>query len=571
MSGEGQAAAPAAMPATAQVVLGCLIFAVVWVLLLKDRWKWLPLGRAMSALAGACAFVAAGVMTAGEAYEAINLPTLALLTGCMLVCAHMEKQGLYAALATTLSSRGSPLSFLARVGVVSGVLSALLTNDTTCIIVTPIVVRACLARRLHPAPYLLVAATCANIGCACSPIGSPQNMIIALFSGITFPQFLGSLGASAALGVVLNIAWIAWLYRREVLHGESHGFFDRLDSKVAAAYGMAPALPATAGTQRGGVAVPMAGAGGGGGGSSRIGTAAVGLLIDSDATRDAADTMFAPVLLTEDAGAAAGTDALRARPSAQVVVLAEPPTAPATPAASEATPAHSAAPAAAAVGAGSEPPGHTGKVHWTPVSAARRKVILAIVAGLPLALLFADQWIGLGWVALLAGAVLCIVDGGPPDEIVARVDGNLLLFFSGLFIVVRGFNLTGVPEQIWGAWAGAVGMHSAAGLAVFAVVVLVGSNTVSNVPLVLLLSPKIIEMGGDATLAWMELSWVSTVAGNLTLLGSVANLIVAERAKDVYPLTFMEYLRAGFPSTIIMCVFGVPLVRACTLLVFGGV
>jgi Na+/H+ antiporter NhaD/arsenite permease-like protein len=207
--------------------------------------------------------------------------------------------------------------------------------------------------------------------------------------------------------------------------------------------------------------------------------------------------------------------------------------------------------------------------HWTPVTPTRRKIILFIIAVLPLALLFADQWIGLGWVSLLAGAVLCVIDGRPPDEILARVDGNLLLFFSGLFIVVRGFNLTGVPESIWGAWAGAVSMHTGGGLLVFTLVVLVGSNTVSNVPLVLLLSPKIVEMGADATLAWAELSWISTVAGNLTLLGSVANLIVAERAKDFYPLTFMEYLRAGFPSTILMCAFAVPLVRACTLAIAG--
>ena len=132
----------------------------------------------------------------------------------------------------------------------------------------------------------------------------------------------------------------------------------------------------------------------------------------------------------------------------------------------------------------------------------------------PLALIFADKWIGLGWITLLYGCVLCLVDGSPPEPLLARIDGTLLLFFSGLFIVVAGFNATGVPQMAWDVVAPVINMETGLGVTVFTVVVLIGSNLVSNVPLVLLVSPKIVAMTGlNAVLGWALLAWVSTIAG----------------------------------------------------------
>jgi len=78
-----------------------------------------------------------------------------------------------------------------------------------------------------------------------------------------------------------------------------------------------------------------------------------------------------------------------------------------------------------------------------------------------------------------------------------------------------------------------------------------GSNLVSNVPMVLLAGPQI---GGfaDPRLAWVALGVATTVAGNLTLLGSVANLIVAEQARRHHELGFFEYLRFGAVSTLVI-------------------
>jgi Na+/H+ antiporter NhaD/arsenite permease-like protein len=194
-------------------------------------------------------------------------------------------------------------------------------------------------------------------------------------------------------------------------------------------------------------------------------------------------------------------------------------------------------------------------------------MIFAILGVLPVVLLVADRWIGLSWVVMAAACLLCIVEGHDPTPLLARVDAALLLFFSGLFVVVAGLNATGVPSDAWDAMSSAASsLRTGSGVALFVAIVAVGSNTVSNVPLVLLLAPKVEEQPtpADALLAWALLSWASTVAGNLTLLGSVANLIVAERAKAAYTLSFTEYLKVGLPSTILLLAGATPIVYGCT-------
>jgi Na+/H+ antiporter NhaD/arsenite permease-like protein len=100
-------------------------------------------------------------------------------------------------------------------------------------------------------------------------------------------------------------------------------------------------------------------------------------------------------------------------------------------------------------------------------------------------------------------------------------------------------------------------------VALFTVLTTVGSNLVSNVPFVLLVGPHLGDLG-RAELGWVLLAFVSTVAGNLTLIGSVANIIVAEGARSHHSLGFREYLRFGFVSTVIVLAVGVAVIYATT-------
>jgi len=125
--------------------------------------------------------------------------------------------------------------------------------------------------------------------------------------------------------------------------------------------------------------------------------------------------------------------------------------------------------------------------------------------------------------------------------------------------VVAGLNGTGVVARAWAAAAPSMDFVSAGGLALFTAFVTLGSNLVSNVPMTLLTGPHLASLGDPAT-GWVLLGFVTTIAGNLTLVGSVANIIVAERAKGAYDLGYVEYLKFGAVSTILSLAAGVPLI-----------
>ncbi|MEZ6183623.1 MAG: SLC13 family permease [Planctomycetota bacterium] len=181
---------------------------------------------------------------------------------------------------------------------------------------------------------------------------------------------------------------------------------------------------------------------------------------------------------------------------------------------------------------------------------------VAVLVGLGAAFL---GGLHLGYVALGAALVFMIADRDEPTAAFAKVDWQLLVFFSGLFVVVAALQRTGLVAQAWEALAPHMRLDRTAGVLGFTAGMTVGANTVSNVPLVLLVGPQLGELGGERELAWVLLGYVTTVAGNLTLIGSVANLIVAERAREHYTLGFWEYLRFGAVSTVACLALGVPL------------
>lgn len=162
----------------------------------------------------------------------------------------------------------------------------------------------------------------------------------------------------------------------------------------------------------------------------------------------------------------------------------------------------------------------------------------------------------LGYTAVAGCVVLILSERKDPRDSFSRVDWALLVFFSSLFIVVQALAHTGLVEECWKNLSPYMDLGTTSGIAVFTVFMTVGSQIVSNVPMVMLAGPHIPELGSPQ-LAWVLLAFVTTVAGNFTLIGSVANIIVAERAKADYLLGFWEYLRFGFVSTMLVLAAGV--------------
>jgi Na+/H+ antiporter NhaD/arsenite permease-like protein len=174
-----------------------------------------------------------------------------------------------------------------------------------------------------------------------------------------------------------------------------------------------------------------------------------------------------------------------------------------------------------------------------------------------LALVFAGFMAGLNlsWTALAGGALIMVLARRDTHEVLKLVDWNLLVFFAALFIVVEGLNGVGLPDQIYGRMRGMFGTTAgiqAWNLTWFSVV---GSNIFSNVPFVLV-AGKWIHNFADPELMWKIMALATTLAGNLTILGSVANIIVVESARKHVQVGFWDYAKFGIPVTLVTTLAG---------------
>ncbi len=162
----------------------------------------------------------------------------------------------------------------------------------------------------------------------------------------------------------------------------------------------------------------------------------------------------------------------------------------------------------------------------------------------------------IGWpiakVAVVAGALLLITRRVKPEKIYHEIDFSLLALFIGLFIVIAGIEKTSLPSDAL-AFVSGYGLDQPV---VLSAVTAVLSNLASNVPAVLVFKPLVPHLA-DPNRAWLILAMASTLAGNLTVLGSVANLIVIQKARRQAAISFWEYFRVGLPLTVITIAVGV--------------
>ncbi len=173
--------------------------------------------------------------------------------------------------------------------------------------------------------------------------------------------------------------------------------------------------------------------------------------------------------------------------------------------------------------------------------AAVSVMLVAFLAGVPIAL-----------VAIGGAAYTLLTRRVNPEKVYREIDWGLLVLFTGLFVVIGAVEQTGLAGEVLG-WASAVGLHRPL---VLTVVTAVLSNLVSNVPAVLLFK-SVIPTFGEPVRAWLLLAMASTLAGNLTILGSVANLIVVEQARGAgIPVGFVEYSKVGVPVTVLTLLVG---------------
>jgi Na+/H+ antiporter NhaD/arsenite permease-like protein len=389
-----------------------------------QRLPRVPLDRPASALTGAVLMVLVGGLDVEEAIAAIHLDTILLIFGMLVVVSYVEAAGLFARLAhETVSRARSARRLLVALVLVSGALSALLVNDTVCLVFAPFVLAVARRARLRPLPLLMAVGMASNVGGVATYTGTPQTMVIGVMSGLPYLHYACVMAPVAFLCLVVLTAMLLWFFRRDLPPG--------------------PLPP-----------------------------------------------------------------------------LDEP------------TP---------------------------PIDRNLALRIVVVLIGVVVAFAFGVRLAG----AAVAGAAAAILVGGRrPREVLQRIDWPLLVFFAALFVVVAGVGKAGVAEAAWRALAPRLGEAEGTRLLGFGAFTALASNLVSNVPFVLLASHWI-DRFADPRLAWMVLALASTLAGNLTIVGSVANLIVLEAAREEGGMGFFTFLRYGVPVTVVTLVVGAAALVSC--------
>jgi len=204
---------PSASLTQTQVVAGWAIFGASYLVFAAGKFPGLKVARPGAAIIGAVAMVAARVVRPGEALGLIDFSTLVLLFAMMVIVENLRLVGFFEWSAELVLRRLGPPQLLPAVVFMSGLLSAFFVNDIVCLVMVPLVLSAARQLRLPPLPYLLAVATASNIGSVATITGNPQNMLIGSASGIAYRDFLLRLGPVALLGLFLDWAILAALFR----------------------------------------------------------------------------------------------------------------------------------------------------------------------------------------------------------------------------------------------------------------------------------------------------------------------------------------------------------------------
>ena len=197
-----------------QQILAAAIFVGVYLLIVSER-----LHRTLAALLGAVVVIMLGLLSQTEAFsgEVIDFNVIFLLAGMMVIANILGKTGLFqwVAVEAIRRTKGDPYRVLVTVSLVTAVVSAVLDNVTTVVLIVPITFFIAKRLRLDPMPLLISQILASNIGGTATLIGDPPNLIIGSRLGKDFGDFLLNTGPAAAVALVVYLIFARWLFRHQ--------------------------------------------------------------------------------------------------------------------------------------------------------------------------------------------------------------------------------------------------------------------------------------------------------------------------------------------------------------------
>lgn len=185
--------------------LAVIVFILVYIGMALGRVPGLAVDRTGVALLGLITLLASGDLSLDEAGRAVDMPTIALLFALMILSAQFEQSGFYGYVAARVTRAArNPKALLCVLIAVTGILSAILTNDVIAFAFTPLICVGLLSQKLDPRPYLVALAGAANAGSALTLIGNPQNILIGQAGGLDFWRYI----AVALPPVILSLVFV---------------------------------------------------------------------------------------------------------------------------------------------------------------------------------------------------------------------------------------------------------------------------------------------------------------------------------------------------------------------------
>ena len=580
---------------------GTILFVIVWPFIVLDM-KFFPLGRPAAALVGATLMVLFQVVTQSDVYviegDKNNLQTIFLLVGMMMLSYYYDREGILKVIMLKIFGQNKPFyTLLWKICLMSAVLSAFITNDATCLVITPLLLTEFIKQgrdKSELLPLCLGIATSANIGSAATIFGNPQNAYIASkISHITLLNFLIAELPAALLGLGINIILLyLFVFIRKSVNNKLNKNTQR-DSETT------PLLESTSesrqqlanskslASERHQFAIsydasvdPMR--------TSQISIERERMLSGSSSASQAQDNNGTLIRISSSASQAQDNNGTQTsiNPSLprRYRCHHQPVTSRSIIELNESTQnsadlrnrQQNETPVTTSQKANNDSEVHVSvkNGHITKCAQICQKlfivwlIFITVFMIVLLAIPPSVAEFNLGCIPLGASILTMLMDTilnrKYAYDVMLKIDWTVILMFMGLFIWLEGFHKTDFPSDAFNALKEHMNLNQFSGVLLFSVFIIVGSNLLSNVPLVILFADKTGELCTSCgPLGGLLLAWISTVAGNFTLIGSVANLIVAEKARSSdaeYRFTFFNYLIFGLPSTLMVLYICLPIV-----------
>ena len=194
-------------------VIAILVFVVVIGLIISEK-----VNSAAAALAGAMVLVITGVMSAHKALSYIDFNTIGLLVGMMVLVAIIRQSGLfeYVAIKAAKMVHGDPWKIMIAFILLTAILSGILDNVTTVLLVGPMTIAIAKMLEINPVPFLMTQILASNAGGTATLIGDPPNIMIGSAANLSFVDFLKNTGVAVVLVIVFMIVMMRFVYKKEI-------------------------------------------------------------------------------------------------------------------------------------------------------------------------------------------------------------------------------------------------------------------------------------------------------------------------------------------------------------------